>query len=137
MVSQQERRKSSRLPFTPKVICSMGLGRVRTGKLRDISRTGCYLETDNLPAFHDRCELELVLNARASLLRISYITGRVVRLSQDGIAIRFDEPFDWISLVPICEPQVPKSGNTIPAGAVPATAEMEAAPAFSSEYPNN
>lgn len=102
----EEHREGFRLEFTPEAVCRPAGGQSIKGTLTDISKDGCFLETATSPAVLGKCLLEIVIQANYSLLNISNIEGEIVRSDDKGVAIKFDHAFEWIPLVPLCEPKV-------------------------------
>lgn len=102
MSQSTERRASFRMLFAAKVICYMGEGdRKYCGKLRDLSITGLFMEVDDCPPVGSKCDLDVVLEGKFSRLEIKSIGGTTVRCNGDGVAVSFDERFEWIALVPL------------------------------------
>lgn len=111
----QDHRDAFRLPFASKGICRMDGGNVLIGKLRDISKNGCFIETPISSAVLGNCEVEFVLNGRLSFIRILHVKGEVIRSDENGIAINFTAPFEWIPLVPLSEAKVKSIADSSPA----------------------
>lgn len=99
-------REAFRLTFSPKVICFLHDGQVFIGKLHNISRTGCYMEYENVPSISGKCKVDIALDGHHSRLKIEQVCGNIARCDENGIAINFDESFEWIPVVPIFEPKV-------------------------------
>lgn len=81
-------------------------GTVLTGKLHDISATGCYIEIAKPAVISGECKIIIVISWQESSLKIDDIPGKITRYDESGTAIRFKKPFERIALVPFYAPKV-------------------------------
>lgn len=86
-----DKRKSSRKPCLISVEFGMK-DRIFTNHIRNISYDGVFIETES--AFAVEQEISVRILAPHKLNRIKNITGKVVRVAVDGIAVEFskDDP---------------------------------------------
>ena len=101
MATSDDRRKLIRLPFTPRAYCQLqDGGREFTGVIRDISLLSLYIELHDSEDLTGECDIQIVLEGRHSEMEINNLSGYIIRSDEKGLAIRFDEPFEWIAMVP-------------------------------------
>ena len=101
MAASDDRRKLIRLPFTPRAYCQLqDGGREFTGVIRDISLLSLYMEISDSEDLTGECDIQIVLEGRHSEMEINNLSGYIIRSDNKGLAIRFDEPFEWIAVVP-------------------------------------
>ena len=72
-----------------------------SGPIRDISIAGLYLQTTEKPALDSKVDVEIVLTGKHSEMVIGSMTAVAVRHDDNGVAIRFDERFEWFAMVPL------------------------------------
>lgn len=97
-----ERRAAVRMPFVSKALCHVQeIDRGYSGMLRDISINGLFMEMDDRPDAGCRCEITIFFEGDHSRLLIENVRGEVIRRENDGVAIRFDERFEWLILIPL------------------------------------
>jgi len=98
----KQRRKSFRMPFVSEAVCFMhDSDIIIKGIIRDISISALYVTTDD---FHDvtgGCNLQLIMEGTHSRIDVTNLSGKVVRSDQNGLAIAFDHPLEWVALVAI------------------------------------
>jgi len=98
----KERRAAFRMDVLSKAICRLQLEtETISGPIRDISIAGLYIETTAKPAVGSRYGVEIVLSGRHSEMVIGAMTAEVVRCDDNGLAIRFDDRFEWFAMVPL------------------------------------
>jgi hypothetical protein len=101
MTMSNDRRKLIRLPFTPRAYCQLqDGGREFTGVIKDISLLSLYMEIGDAEELTGECDIQIVLEGRHSEMEINNLSGYIIRSDKKGLAIRFDEPFEWIAVVP-------------------------------------
>ena len=109
MAGAEEKRKLIRLPFTPRAYCQLqDGGREFAGLIRDISLLSLYMELENAEELTGECDVQIVLEGEHSEMEINNISGYIIRSDKEGLAIRFDEPFEWIAIVPALFKKFPK-----------------------------
>ena len=109
MAGNDERRKLIRLPFTPRAYCQLqDGGREFAGVIRDISLLSLYMELEGAEDLTGECDIQIVLEGRHSEMEINSLSGYIIRSDKSGLAIRFDEPFEWIAVVPALFKKFPK-----------------------------
>ena len=54
------------------------------------------------------CDIQIVLEGRHSEMEINNLSGYIIRSDEKGLAIRFDEPFEWIAVVPALFKKFPR-----------------------------
>ena len=97
-----ERRASFRIDVVTKAVCFLKTeGVMISGPIRDISIAGLYVETAERPELGTRFDVEIVLNGKHSQMILGSMTGRVVRIDDSGLAIIFDQRFEWFAMVPL------------------------------------
>ena len=109
MAPVDDRRKLIRLPFTPRAYCQLqDGGREFAGLIRDISLLSLYMEFENSGDLTGECDIQIVLEGEHSEMEINNISGYIIRSDPKGLAIRFDEPFEWIAVVPALFKKFPR-----------------------------
>jgi len=102
MEHRSERRAAFRMDVLSKAVCRLiDEDQVISGPLKDISILGLYVETDQRPDIGSGFDLEIVLNGRYSQMVLGSMSGKVVRHDKGGLAITFDERFEWFAMVPL------------------------------------
>jgi len=102
MIKPDERRVSFRMPFVAEMICYADeLDKKYYGALRDLSITSLFMEVDDCPHVGCKCDISIILKGEHSRLEIKNVGGSIVRNDDDGVAICFDERFEWFSLIPL------------------------------------
>ena len=96
-----ERRKSFRFPLNTRVFCHIK-DKIYQGTVSDLSITGLYMKTTDIPPISSECSLEIVLQGDHSCLTIHEIEGVILRVDENGAGIQFCERLEWVSLLPIC-----------------------------------
>jgi hypothetical protein len=71
------------------------------GTLKNLSRSGFFLETDKLPEVSKSYDIEIVLQGSHSRLVVDNLSGTVTRADNEGVAVEFSKPFEWLVLAPI------------------------------------
>jgi hypothetical protein len=71
------------------------------GTLKNLSRSGFFLETDRLPEVSKSYDIEIVLQGSHSRLVVDNLSGTVTRADNEGVAVEFSKPFEWLVLAPI------------------------------------
>ena len=101
MAGSANNRKLSRLPFTPQAFVQLqDDGTEFAGFIRDISLLSLYMEVDGAEELTGECDIQIVLEGEHSEMEINNVRGYIIRSDPKGLAIRFDEPFEWIAVVP-------------------------------------
>ncbi|MCG6929933.1 MAG: hypothetical protein LJE64_05200 [Desulfofustis sp.] len=96
-----EKRNLIRLPFTPRAYCQLqDGGREFAGVIRDISLLSLYMELEGADDLTGECDIQIVLEGEHSEMEINNMSGYIIRSDSKGLAIRFDEPFEWLAIVP-------------------------------------
>jgi hypothetical protein len=83
-----ERRKFTRIPFSTEVRITSGEKEVFSQHLRDIGFGGTFVVSEDRLDLNASCDLEIKLIGPASLLKI-HVQGEVIRVRDDGLAIKF------------------------------------------------
>jgi hypothetical protein len=85
-----------------KAVCFLKAeGVMVSGPIRDISIAGLFVETAARPELGARFDVEIVLNGKHSQMILGSMTGRVIRIDDSGLAIIFDQRFEWFAMVPL------------------------------------
>ena len=109
MATSDDRRKLIRLPFTPRAYCQLkDGGREFAGVIRDISLLSLYMELRDSDDLTGECDIQIVLEGKHSEMEINNLSGYIIRSDGEGLAIRFDEPFEWIAVVPTLFKKFPR-----------------------------
>ena len=109
MAGTDEKRKLIRLPFTPRAYCQLqDGGREFAGVIRDVSLLSLYMELEGSEDLTGECDIQIVLEGRHSEMEINNLSGYIIRSDDKGLAIRFDEPFEWIAVVPALFKKFPR-----------------------------
>ena len=102
MKGSQDRRAAFRMDVVSKAVCNLKAGDVTiSGPIRDISIAGLYVETEERAEPGTGFAVQIVLNGRHSQMTLGSMTGKVVRIDDKGMAITFDERFEWFAMVPL------------------------------------
>ncbi len=102
MKSSKERRATFRMDVVSKAMCRLTSGDlVISGPIKDISIAGLYMETDQRPGIGSSFDVEIILNGKYSEMTIGSMSGKIVRTDDNGLAITFDERFEWFAMVPL------------------------------------
>jgi hypothetical protein len=97
-----ERRAAFRMDVLSKAVCYLKAeGVMISGPIKDISIAGLYLETHERPEPGSAFEVEIVLSGKHSQMILGSMTGKVVRIDDNGLAITFDQRFEWFAMVPL------------------------------------
>ncbi len=100
--NKSERRSAFRMDVVSKAICRLiDNDQVISGPIKDISILGLYMEAHERPDIGRRFDVEIILNGRHSQMVLGSMSGRVVRFDEHGLAITFDERFEWFAMVPL------------------------------------
>ncbi len=109
MAGTDEKRKLIRLPFTPRAYCQLqDGGKEFAGVIRDVSLLSLYMELEGAEDLTGECDIQIVLEGRHSEMEINNLSGYIIRSDDKGLAIRFDEPFEWIAVVPALFKKFPR-----------------------------
>ena len=109
MAGTDEKRKLIRLPFTPRAYCQLqDGGREFAGVIRDVSLLSLYMELEGSEDLTGECDIQIVLEGKHSEMEINNLSGYIIRSDDKGLAIRFDEPFEWIAVVPALFKKFPR-----------------------------
>lgn len=102
MKFSKERRDAFRMDVVSKAECRLTSNDlIISGPITDISIAGLYLETTERPVPDTEFDIEIVLNGKHSQMVIGSMTGKVVRTDEFGLAITFDQRFEWFAMVPL------------------------------------
>ena len=71
------------------------------GTLKNLSRSGFFIETDRLPEVSKSYDVEIVLQGSHSRMAVDNLSGTVTRADSEGVAVEFSESFEWLVLAPI------------------------------------
>jgi len=97
-----ERRVSVRMLFVSKVSCRVAeFDRQIRGQLRDISITGLFMEMSDCPEVGQKCVIAITLEGEHSRLIIDDIGAVIIRRTEEGVAVRFDQRLEWFALIPL------------------------------------
>ena len=101
-MNKEERRESFRLVDVSKATCSLidGSDRIQ-GTLKNLSRSGFFLETERLPEVSKSYDIEIILQGSHSRLAVDNLSGTVTRADGEGVAVEFSKSFEWLVLAPI------------------------------------
>jgi hypothetical protein len=101
MADNSDKREMIRLPFTPRAYCQLKeTGKEFAGTIRDISVLSLFLELEAEEDISGECDIQIVLEGEHSEMEINNLSGYVIRSDKDGLAIRFEQPFEWFAIVP-------------------------------------
>lgn len=101
-MNSEERRESFRLVDVSKATCSLVDGSDRIeGTLKNLSRSGFFVETDRLPEVSKSYDIEIVLQGSHSRIVVDNLSGTVTRADNEGVAVEFSKSFEWLVLAPI------------------------------------
>jgi len=101
MARTADKRKLVRLPFTPRAYCQLkDGGKEFAGVIRDISLLSIYMELEGAEDLTGECDIQILLEGEHSEMEINNVSGYIIRSDNRGLAIRFDEPFEWLAIVP-------------------------------------
>jgi len=97
-----ERRESYRLVELSKATCNLidGDDRIQ-GTLKNLSRSGFFIEVDRQPEVSKHYGIEIVLQGSHSRLVVDDLYGVVTRADEEGVAVEFSKSFEWLVLAPI------------------------------------
>ncbi|MGI9570813.1 MAG: PilZ domain-containing protein, partial [Desulfobulbia bacterium] len=97
-----ERRESYRLVELSKATCNLidGDDRIQ-GTLKNLSRSGIFIEADRQPDVSKQYGIEIVLQGSHSRLVVDDLYGVVTRADEEGVAVEFSKSFEWLVLAPI------------------------------------
>ncbi len=102
MSNARERRTAFRMNVVSKATCCLTSGdQAISGPIKDISIAGLYMQTDERPDVGSDFEVEIVLDGRYSQMRLGSMNGTVVRHDDNGLAVTFDQRFEWFAMVPL------------------------------------
>lgn len=102
MDKSDERRVSVRMPFVSEVFCQVHeINKKFSGMLRDISITGLFMELSDCPDVGHHCDIDIIFQGKYSRLVIEKVGGVIVRSSENGVGVRFDERLEWFVLIPL------------------------------------
>jgi len=102
MNQNSERRAAFRMDVVSKAMCRLLDGdQIISGPIKDISIQGLFLETSERPELERSFDVEIVLNGRYSQMVLGSIRGKVARIDDSGLAVTFDERFEWFAMVPL------------------------------------
>ena len=97
-----ERREAFRMDVVSIAVCYLNAeGVMISGPIKDISIAGLYVETHERPEPGSAFEVEIVLSGKHSQMILGSMTGKVVRTDDNGLAITFDQRFEWFAMVPL------------------------------------
>lgn len=97
-----ERRVAFRMDVLSKAICRLtSEAETISGPIKDISIAGLYLQTTDKPAVDSRFDVEIILTGKHSEMVLGSMTAVIARHDDNGLAIRFDERFEWFAMVPL------------------------------------
>ncbi len=85
---EDERRRRTRVVFTTEVELASGDLTVKSTRSRDVSMTGIFIYTDQHLEPGAACQITIRLLGASSDLRLT-AEGRVVRVTDDGLAVEF------------------------------------------------
>jgi hypothetical protein len=98
----KEQRAAFRMDVVSKAVCYLKAeGVIISGPIRDISIAGLYVETAEPPEPGSRFEIEIVVSGKHSKMILGSMSGRVVRTDDSGLALIFDQRFEWFAIVPL------------------------------------
>ena len=102
MSNSRDRRAAFRMDVLSKAVCFLKAdGIVISGPIRDISIAGLYVETHEKPEPGGGYDIEIVLSGKYSQMILGSMTGKIVRTDDHGLAITFDQRFEWFAMVPL------------------------------------
>ena len=102
MSKSRERRAAFRMDVVSKAVCHLKADGVTiSGPIKDISIAGLYVETDDKPELGSKFDIEIVLTGRYSQMILGSMTGKIVRTDDHGLALTFDQRFEWFAMVPL------------------------------------
>lgn len=108
MKNLNDRRQAFRMLFTPKVILHLSDSDVTfVGKACEISVAGLSAQIHNIPAVSGKCGVEIILEGKHSNITVNGISGTFKRQDDESVVIIFNEPFEWVPLVPIFAHKLP------------------------------
>lgn len=102
MTNARERRAAFRMNVVSKATCCLTSGDESiSGPIKDISIAGLYMQTDERPELGSDFKVEIILDGRYSQMRLGSMSGTVVRHDENGLALTFDQRFEWFAMVPL------------------------------------
>lgn len=108
----KERRGAFRMDVVSKAECRLKIDDLTIcGPIKDISIAGLYLETAERPETDTEFDVEIVLSGKHSQMIIGSMKGKVVRTDEYGLAITFDQRFEWFAMVPLYFNTAPGSSD--------------------------
>lgn len=106
-----ERRVAFRMDVVSKAICRLtSEAETISGPIKDISIAGLFLQTTEKPDLDSRFDVEIILTGKHSEMVLGSMSAVVVRHDDNGLAIQFDERFEWFAMVPLYF----NTSNTLP-----------------------
>ena len=101
-MNSDERRESYRLVDLSKATCNLidGDDHIQ-GTLKNLSRSGFFIEVDRQPEVSKNYGIEIVLQGSHSRLVVDDLFGVVTRADEEGVAVEFSKSFEWLVLAPI------------------------------------
>lgn len=102
MQKLDEKRDAVRMPFSPRAYCELkDSGKEFCGTIRDISMLGLFIMLEGDNDLSGSCDIQIVLEGQHSELEINNLSGKIIRVDGDGVAIRLDERLEWFAIVPL------------------------------------
>lgn len=118
METCKDKRKRLRIEFETQVqLYFEGLDLTVTGKMKNISINGIFVETNHPVGFKTPCRITVIINAPHSRLTIE-TDGFVSRHDPSGLGVKFKNNMEWFAFFSIYEhygknyatPMDPESG---------------------------
>jgi hypothetical protein len=92
---KEQRRVKTRINYSAHVLVSSSTGETIKGIIRDVGTESIYLDLDPILELDEPVNLEIILLGANSQLTIK-MPARVVRKDQNGVAMRFFSPLEWL-----------------------------------------
>lgn len=102
MKYHEDRRERIRTDFVTEVTLTCENQKVSvTTEMKDISIMGMFVRTDHDFTADSICEVVISIAAKNSRLILDNISAKVVRISEEGVALQFTSNMEWFVLFKI------------------------------------
>ena len=92
---KEQRRIKTRINYSAHALVSSSSGETIKGVIRDVGLESIYLDIDPVFELDEPVNVEIILLGASSQLTIK-MPARVVRKDQNGVAMRFFAPLEWL-----------------------------------------
>lgn len=94
---KEQRRVKTRINYSAHALVSSSTGEMIKGIIRDVGTESIYLDIDPIFELDEPVNVEIILLGVNSQLTIK-MPARVVRKDQNGVAMRFFTPLEWLPI---------------------------------------